>query len=133
MFDEKESGLLDAAYQIFVGRTHVFDVLSEKKWESAGIENWIQIEYAIGLSDRGYDVSVKGKLKRDCDLIVKKGGLDVGIELAAVTSGYYPSLTDRLRRHPRAELYLFVSKANEKILRGLDDYFDKNGYVEKQQ
>lgn len=131
MFSKEESELLDAAYQIFVGRTHVFNVFSEIKWSNTGIENWVQTEYIVGLGDRGYDVFTVGKLARDCDLIVKKGDLNVGIELGAITSHYYPSLINRIRRHFRADLYLFLFKASDVMLERLDDYYEKNGYVKK--
>lgn len=133
MFNKKELDLLAAAYQTFVGRIHVFDVLSEKKWSATGIENWIQTEFIVALIDRGYEVTTIGKAKRDCDIIVKeeKSGLDVGIEIRALTSLYYKWLIGGLSKHPYADLYLFLSKVDNDMLKELNDYFEQYGYIKE--
>jgi len=133
VFDQKEIDLLDAAYQTFIGRTHVFDVLSKRKWSSTGIENWVQTEFLLALIDRGYEVSTIGKVKRDCDIIVKEeeSTLDVGIEIRALTSVYYKYLIDGIVKHPHADLYLFLSKVDTDKLKELNDYFEQHGYVKE--
>ena len=133
--DQKEIDLLNAAYQTFVGRTHIFDVLSEKKWKDTGIENWVQTEYIVAMIDRGYEVTTTGKVDRDCDIIVQqeKSGLNIGIELGATTSTYYKSLTNRIERHPNADLYLFLSKVDANMLEELNEYFEQHGYVEERR
>ncbi len=136
VFREEERVLLDAAYQTFVGRTHLFDVFSEKKWKDTGIENWAQTEYIVSLIDRGYEVTTYGKRKRDCDVIVKnkKTNLDVGIEIKTIThTNYYMEILVRqgIQKHSRADLFLFLAKVNDVVLQELDDYFRRNSYIEE--
>jgi len=71
VFNQKEIDLLNAAYQVFVGRTHIFQIFKPSEWQNTGIENWVQTEYIVGLIDRDYEVTTEGKVKRGCDIIVK--------------------------------------------------------------
>jgi hypothetical protein len=126
---QKEIDLLNAAYQIFVGRTHIFNVLSTEKWQNTGMENWVQTELTVGLLDRDYDVSTTGKIARHCDLIVKNKslGLDVGIEIKAFTCSYAQGCIDGIKKHP-TQLYLFVIQYDENDFNYLKDYLDKKKY-----
>jgi len=36
-----------------------------------------------------------------------------------------------LKKHPRAELYLFLSQTNSKLMSELGSYFKENGYAER--
>lgn len=129
-FSRKEIDLLNSAYQIFVGRTHSFDVLGAKKYENTGIENWVQTELTVGLVDRDYEVNTEGKRARNCDLIVinKNLGLDVGIEIKAFTSAWSQGLIDGIRKHP-TDLYLFLSQFDSDEFKQLEDYLAKKGYI----
>ncbi|MBS7632068.1 hypothetical protein KEJ15_00360 [Candidatus Bathyarchaeota archaeon] len=131
-FNKKEIDLLRAAYQAFVGKTHTFEVYKSPDWENTGIENWVQTEFTVALVDRDYSVTTEGKVKRGCDLIVKndKLHLDVGIEIRAYTCVYPEGLIDGIEKHPKADLYLFLSQFDNESLSQLNAYFKKNGYIE---
>lgn len=132
MFNEEEIKLLNATYETLVGRTHVFDIFSNSKWRNTGIENWAQTELIVALTDRNYDVTTKGKVKRDCDIIVKKDFIDLGIELKCMTysKNYRTTLINEgLINHPNADLFIFLAKVDEPELEGLCDYCTKEQYV----
>lgn len=130
-FSSKELEILATAYQTFVGRTHVFDVLSAKKWSATGIENWVQTELIVALIDRDYDVTTVGKVKRDCDIIVKdSSGFNIGLELRAGTSGDHKWLIQCIASHQNADLYLLVSRIDDNTLVGLSNYFNQYSFVE---
>lgn len=126
MFTETEINLLNSAYQTFIGRTHVFDVLSEAKWSNAGIENWVQIEFAVALVDRDYEVTTVGKRERDCDLLVN----DIGIEIRALTRASFSSLKSAFKDHKKAELYFYICKFDEKKWNEFRKYLKEQGYIE---
>ena len=132
-FNEKEIDLLNSAYQVFVGRTHIFDVLKSPEYENTGMENWVQTELAVGLVDRDYEVSTEGKQARDCDLIVKNKskGLEIGIEIRAFTSAWTNGFINAFKEHPKADLYLFLSPFDKSMFEQLESYFKKNDYVSK--
>lgn len=127
----KELEILATAYQTFIGRTHIFDVLSEKKWSATGIENWVQTEIIVALIDRGYDVTTRGKIKRDCDVIITdNSGFDVGLELRAGTAGDYKWLLQGIVSHQNADLYLFISRVDSNTISGLGNYFRQYNFIE---
>ena len=133
---KEEIDLLDACYLTFIGRTHVFDVLSAKKWRDTGIENWVQTEFIVALFDRGCDVSTYGKKKRDCDIIAKKKELelDIGIEIKTLThTSYYKEIliNQGIRKHSRADLFLFLTRFDNDMLRALIDYLGESDYIEE--
>jgi len=132
-FDKREIEILNAAYQVFVGKTHIFDVVKPPKWENTGIENWVQTELTAGLIDRDYEVSTTGKRKRDCDLIVNKKDWksDIGIEIKAFTCSYVRGLIDGIRGHPKADLYLYIGQFESDALNQFEDYFKKKGYIKE--
>ena len=125
--------MLNAAYQVFVGRTHIFDVFKPSKWQNTGIENWVQTELTVGLIDRDYEVTTEGKVKRGCDIIVKNksNGLNIGIEIKAFTSAWTQGLINGIEEHPKADLYLFLSQFDIDEFKKLENYFKKNGYINK--
>lgn len=136
MLSQKEIDILNAGYQTFVGRTHVFDVLSEKKWKDTGMENWVQTEYIVALIDRDYDVTTIGKRKRDCDIIVKgkKSGLDVGIEIKTLThTNYYKEILIKqgIQKHTKADLFLFLVRVDEEALKELSAFLRQDDYSER--
>jgi len=138
MFDKNKLELLDVAYQTFVARTHVFDVLRDDKWKDTGIENWVQTEFIIALVDREYDVSTIGKRERNCDIIVKseKSGLNIGIEIETITYPEYCKyvfVEQGLRKHinPEPDLFFFLGRIDNNVLMELDEYIEQHGYVEK--
>ena len=118
---------------MFVGRTHIFDVFKPSKWQNTGIENWVQTELTMGLIDRDYEVTTEGKIKRGCDIIVKNKdiGLDVGIEIKAFTCAWTQGLIEGIKKHPKADLYLFLSQFDPDEFDQLESYFKKNGYIDK--
>ncbi len=76
------TALLNIAYLTFVGRTHLYDVLSDPKWATTGIEHWVQTELIVAFTDRDYNVTTTGKVKRQCDLLVN----NIGVELRTATA-----------------------------------------------
>jgi len=132
-FNEIEIDLLNSAYQVFVGRTHIFDVFKPSKWENTGFENWVQTELTVGLIDRDYEVTTEGKIRRGCDIIVenKNKGLNFGIEIKAFTSAWTQGLINGIKEHPKADLYLFLSQFDKDEFEQLETYFQKNGYINK--
>jgi len=130
VFNQKEIDLLNAAYQVFVGRTHIFQIFKPSEWQNTGIENWVQTEYIVGLIDRDYEVTTEGKVKRGCDIIVKNKskGLDVGIEIKAFTSAWTKGLVDGIQGHPKADLYLFLGQYDAAEFKKLEAYIKKNGF-----
>lgn len=138
MFSKEETKLLDASYETLVGRTHLFDIFSGKKWKDTGIENWVQTELIVALVDRGYDVTTIGKRNRDCDVIVKKDQteLDVGIEIKTIThANYFKEILVKqgLEKHCEADLFLFLAKVDERALNKLTEYFRQHNYIEKRK
>jgi len=136
MFRKEEIDLLDVCYQTFIGRTHIFDVLSAKKWRDTGIENWVQTEFIAALFDRGFDVSTYGKRRRDCDIIVRNEQLelDVGIEIKTLThTSYYREIliNQGIKKHSKADLFLFLTRFDNDMLRALIDYLEQNDYIEE--
>jgi len=119
--------LLDIAYQTFALKTSYFDRLGQSEWAKAGIENWVQVELSLAFMIRDTAVTTIGNRKRDCDLIIS----NYGVELRCATAPYSTWLLDATKKHPKAELYLFLSKTNAKLMEELKSYFEKNGYVEK--
>ena len=133
-FSNKELEILATAYETLVGRTHVFDVLSAKKWGATGIQNWVQTELIVALIDRGFDVTTRGKIKRDCDIIVKdNSGLDLGVELKTGTSGGYKFLLQGIAGHPGADLFLLVTRLDKNTISGLEQYFSNDKFTHKQK
>jgi len=119
--------LLDIAYDTFVLTGEYLKMLSKEEWETAGIEGWMQVELGLALELRGIDVKIKGKQKRQCDLIID----GVGVELRAGTNAYAPHLLRALVDHPKSDLYLFLTKTNDKLMAELRAYFDEHNLVEQ--
>jgi hypothetical protein len=119
--------LLEVGYQTFALKRSYFDRLSQKEWSNAGIENWVQIELIMSFLTRSIPVTVIGKGKKDCDLIVRGHA----VELRCATAPVSFWLLDAIKKHPRAEYYFFLSRSNSKLVFELTDYFNKNGYSEK--
>jgi len=117
--------LLDIAYQTFVGKTHVYDVLTDRKWEAVGIEGWVKTELIVALVDRGYNVIPKGIFAKDCDLIVN----DVAVEVKASTAIHKNPLKDIIECHPKAEMYLSLSKTSQEYEKRLESDFEKKRLV----
>ena len=63
--------ILDASFETFVGRTHLFDVLGQRRFKSTGFEHWVQTEMIIALTDRNYSVTTERKVRKECDLIIE--------------------------------------------------------------
>ena len=105
--------LLDIAYQTFALKRSYFDVLNHAKYKTIGIEAWAQLELFVSFEIRGIDVTPEGKKERDCDMII--GGY--GVELRCVTNTTSKSyLLDSVEQHPEADLYLFLTKFDDKLL-----------------
>jgi hypothetical protein len=119
--------LLEVGYQTFALKRSYFDHLSQKEWSNAGIENWVQIELIMSLLTRSIPVTVIGKGKKDCDLIIE----DHAVELRCATAPISFWLLDAIKKHPRAEYYFFLSRSDNKLTLELEDYFYKNKYSEK--
>jgi len=138
MFSGEEIKLLAATYETLVGRTHLLDVFSGKKWKDTGIENWVQTELIVAFVDRGYNVTTIGKRNRDCDLIVKKekAKLDVGIEIKTIThASYFKQILVKqgLEKHCNADLFIFLAKVDDKVLKELTEYFRQQNYSEERK
>jgi len=119
--------LLDVAYQTFAVKTSYFDRLGQKIWANAGVENWVQVELILAFLIRNIPVTTIGKRKRGCDLIINGNA----VELRCATTPNSSWLLDAIKKHPKAELYLFLSQTNSKLLNELETYFEKNGYIGK--
>jgi len=125
--EEFDEILLNVAYQTFALKASYFDRLGQKEWANAGVENWVQVELILAFLIRDVPVTTIGKRERDCDLIVDNHG----VELRCATAPNSSWLLDAIKRHPKAELYLFLSQTNSKLMDELKSYFEKNGYIEK--
>jgi len=136
IFNKKELELLATAYQTFIGRIHVFDVLGDKSFKDTGIENWVKTELIVALIDRGYEATTIETKKLGCDLFVKeeKLGLDVSVEIKTIThTSYYKEILVKqgLQKYPNVDLFLFLAKVDSVVLKELDDYFRQHGYIEE--
>ena len=118
---------VNTAYETFALKISYLDKLGSPEWHNSGIENWVQIELALGFIIRGMKVTTNGKQKRQCDLLVSNHG----IELRCLT---YPSAKGLLRAtedHPKAEFYLFLAKTNQAKIKELDRFVNENGFGSK--
>lgn len=112
--------MLNIGFQTFVGRAHLFNVLSDKKWASTGIEHWVQTELIVALIDRGYPVTTIGKLKKGGDLIVG----DVKIEIKARTTPEAQWLIDAFKKNKDAHFYFFIYRTNDQLEEKLQLYIN---------
>ena len=125
---EELSGIfLNIAYQTFALKTSYLERLGQSKWYDTGIENWAQTELILGFMIRDIQVTTIGKKDRQCDLIV----LGHSIELRCATRPSSKQLLNAIKEHPKAELYLFLSKTNGKVINELNSHFEQNNFGEK--
>jgi len=112
--------LLKVVYETFVGRTHLFDVFSDVKWKDTGIEHWVQTELIVALADRGYNVTTKGKVKKDCDLLVN----GTALEIRTVTAPVLGWVLDAIEGHSRADMYFFLARVDQVFKEKLNQYLE---------
>ena len=129
MLSEFERQLLDIAYETLLKEVSLLDNLGRHKeiWGSSiGIEGFIQTKLIDAFLNRGLSVTMKGKVKRDADIIVE----NIGVELKAEVKKNAPyCFKDGLTKRTKANLYLFLSRTDVK--EALLNYFKQNGYVEE--
>ncbi len=124
--------MLDAAKGVLSGRRQAFEVLSDPPYNNIGLEGWLQTELIVSLRNQGYDVVMKDKVARDCDMIVKISdeGTELGIELKASTTADYSYLRKAFKGHPRADLYLFLVKHDKVKFENFITTLEIEGYIE---
>ena len=132
MFSELELRLLDIAYEALLNEVRLFDNLGQRKeiaGAGVGIEGFIQTKLIDALLNEGYHVTMEGKRKRDCDIIVQDIGIELRAEIRKTTTPtyFFSTFTD----HPNADLYLFFSRTEMKS--ALQNYFEQNGYIAEQK
>jgi hypothetical protein len=93
--------LYEIAYDRLSSRQRIFALAEEKI--SGNIENWVQWELIEALEDRGFKTSVKGKILKDCDIIVDH---NIGIELRTSPSGNLLFL-EKAFKH-KTDFYVFT-------------------------
>ena len=129
MFSEFELQLFGIAYVTLRKEISLFDNIGSHKeiCEAAiGIEGFIQTKLIDAFLNRGLSVTMRGKVKRGADIIVE----DIGVELKAEVKKNSPyCFKDGLTKHPKADLYLFLSRTDVK--EALLNYFKQNGYIEE--
>ncbi|MHA2047333.1 MAG: hypothetical protein ACW99G_21300 [Candidatus Thorarchaeota archaeon] len=108
--------LIDVTVELITQRGDLFTLLSSSEYSNMGIENWLQTEFILALTDRGYIVKTEGKVKRGCDIIVyDRDNNEFLVELKASTTTSYSYLqAEGFDSHPKADTYLFVGRVTEK-------------------
>jgi hypothetical protein len=127
------SELVDIAFLTFIGRTHVFDVLSNPKWRNTGIEHWVQTELIVAFTDRGYDVTTIGKVDRDCDLLINGVGVELRSGANPTPSAARDYYVNVFKVHPNADLYLFITPTTPEFEQEIINYCNANQitYIKK--
>jgi len=107
----KESEIFKTAYEGVLKYINILDNVGESKEVSdagTGLEGWFQIVLLDSFLRKGYNVRMKSKQKRHCDIIVN----NVGVELRALINrgtgiGF---LREGLKKHPKANCYMFLTR-----------------------
>ena len=126
----KESEIFKTAYEGVLKYINILDNVGESKEVSdagTGLEGWFQTVLLDSFLRKGYNVRMKGKQKRGCDIIVN----NVGVELRTLINrgtgiGF---LREGLKKHPKADCYMFLTRTM--IKDRFINYLEQNGYVEK--
>lgn len=134
MFNENEIRLLDVAYKTLLSRMHILEVLGNPKWENTGIEYWVQTEMIVGLDDEGFKPETVGKVKENCDILLKSSNPPIRLEIEAVTNldTRYVSgnIQEHMNRDPKPDLFLFLGKSEIPELCNFYKFLDESGYEE---
>lgn len=130
VFNEFEENLLNVAVkhfspEFFLDRLKIF---RKYGW---GIENWFQNELLYAWINAHISTNIRNKEAYDADILpMKADGTIVPVELRCTRRGDAKRLIDAIEKHGNAELYLFLSGVRENLLDKLNEYFQKNGYIE---
>ncbi|MHA2002903.1 MAG: hypothetical protein ACW975_02400 [Candidatus Thorarchaeota archaeon] len=116
-FTKHHLELLSIAHEVLSDRRHLFEVLSDKKYNNIGLEGWLQVELIRAYTDVGYTVIMEGKVKRGCDLIVSKGEIEILLELRTTPRPNYSILNDAIEQHRKAHIYIFLARFDAEKLR----------------
>ena len=130
-FEDSELALFEVAKKVLLDRQHTLDVLQKPAYYNIGMEGWFQTELIVALNDEKYNVVMKGKVARGCDLMAEKGdeGNSIGVELRTAATANYKYLETAFQQHPRADLYLFLAKYNEVKFDKLIKTWTAMGYI----
>jgi predicted transport protein len=122
----KEFGetLLDVAHQALFLKRSYFDQFGQKMWSSAALESWVQIELTMAFLTRNIPATVNRKEKSESTLTID----DHPVELRCATTPVPFWLIDAIKRHPKAEYYLFLTQTNPTLIADLSEYFADNDY-----
>jgi len=127
--------ILDASFETFVGRTHLFDVLGQRRFKSTGFEHWVQTEMIIALTDRNYSVTTERKVRKECDLIIDNSTyLEIRVATTSDARNKGRSwLIDSMEVHPGANMYLFVSPMTQELRNQLTSYCENHNISFKEK
>ncbi len=89
-----------------------------------GIEGYLQTVLLNAYMINGLHASTTGKKAKDCDIIIEDVGIELKSELIIGAKTFYKNM---LKEHPRADLYIFLSRSN--IKDDILNFFNEKGYI----
>jgi hypothetical protein len=126
MLTELESGLFEVAYHHFLRKLEYLKIFKKQKFSHGGwgIENWFQNELLFAWESAGFAVEVKGKMKKDADLIVN----NIGVELRTSkrVQSFKKHRVSVFSQHPKADLYVFLFWETNKSSQRLEEWLQGN-------
>ena len=105
-----EHRLVGIAYEILIDKIHYLKAFQVTEY--GGCEGWFQGELLVGLRNRGIQVTKKGSMSYDCDLIVNSSKY-VELKGTSKTGPSFAVLKEPFREHPNASLVLFLFRINQ--------------------
>jgi hypothetical protein len=138
MFSEDENKIYEIAFTTFSPRLHALDVLGSPKWKSTGIEHWVQTELIVAMVDNGLNITTIGKVRNNCDLLVKNKADCIRLEIEAVTNfgkSYIPKshIEKHMSQNIKPSMFLFLGRLDATKKGEFFSYLEKNGYIEKHE
>jgi hypothetical protein len=138
MFNETENKIFQVAYETFLPRLHVLDVLGKPEWWHTGIENWVQTELIVAMIDNHIGVTTIDKKRNNCDILILDKGDCIRLEIEAVThfgKSYIPKshIEIHMSKNPRPDLFLFLGKLDSIEKAEFFGYLEHNSYIEKHE
>ena len=97
--------LYGIAYRKLALRSRIFDISNDKI--RGNIENWVQWEIIEALEESGYKTELRGKIAKDCDIIVNDS---IGIEIRTSPSGKLGYLEKAFLHNTDFYLFTFFNR-----------------------
>lgn len=112
--------LFEIAYKKLSSRSRIFDISNNKI--RGNIENWVQWELIEALEESGYNTELKGKIAKDCDIIIDNS---IGIEIRTSPSGKLGYLEKAFLHKTDFYLFTFLNRSGSDAKRLFEEIISK--------